>query len=138
MTEHIALGAAGLDLSGRLVASTTVVASPTDATEVIIASVTIPGGLALATGVFLVCQAAFTVGTAGVSANLRIRRTAVNGTAVAATGATTATAAALVTRAVAGLDTGASDGQVYKATLEIGSANAASTISSLILAAFAV
>lgn len=138
MGESIVQGAAGLDMSGRLVASTTVVASPTDNTEVIIASLKVPAGLALATGVFLVCQAAFTVGTAGVSANLRIRRTAVNGTAVAATGATTCAAAALVTRAVAALDTGGADGQLYKATLEVGSANAASTISSLILAAFAV
>lgn len=139
--EHISLAARGIDLSSRIVASTTVVASPTDATETVIASVTVPGGLQVVSGIVTVCVANFTVGTAGVSGNLRIRQTSVSGTIITATGAVNAgtwAAANLAQLVAVGFDTAGVAGQVYKATLAVGSASAGSTVSAVTLAAIAV
>lgn len=130
-----------LDLSPRIVGSTVVVASPAAGAETIIASVTVPGGLSYATGVFVVAWAAFTVGTDGVSANLRIRQTDVAGTVKSATGATNAgvlAATQLAALVAWGLDTAPTAGGIYKATLEIGSGSAASTVSAVFLGAIAV
>ena len=131
-------GSQEIDLSGRIVASTTVVASPSAATETIIASVTLPGGLSYATGVIVVCWAAFTVGTAGVSTRLRVKQTITSGTAVADSGALTATATDLYAVSAVGLATAPADGQVYKGTLTVASATAASTVSAVCLVAVAV
>lgn len=133
--------ALGIDLSQRIAGSTTVVASPTDNTETIIASVTTPGGLSYATGCFVVAFAAFTIGTSGVSGNLKIRQTSVTGTTITATGAVNAGvwAATQLTELVAwGLDTAPGDSQVYKATLTVASGAAASTVSAVFLGVFAV
>lgn len=138
MTEPIEQSAVGLDLSPRIVASTTVVASPADATETIIASVAIDDDLTLTSGVVLLCFAAFTVGTNGVSAQVKVRQTDVNGTAVADSGAITETAADLDTVTVLGFDDAPAAGQVYKATLTVASGSAASAVSAVTLLAIAV
>src|SRR5437763_2880510 len=133
--------ARGIDLSARIAASTTVVASPTDNTETIIASVTVPGGLSYATGVLVVAFAAFTVGTSGTAVNLKIRQTDASGTTIVATGATNegVTAATQLGERVAwGLDTAPADGQIYKATLTVTGGAAASTVSAVFLGVFAV
>lgn len=138
MTEPITTTAVGLDLSSRVVASTAVVASPADATETIIASVTLPKGLTIVAGVALVCQAAFTVGTNGVSALLRVKQTNTSGAVKATSGAITETAANLDSSTIVGFDTAPADGQVYKATLTLASASAASTVSAVTLVAIVV
>ena len=133
--------ALGLDLSQRIAASTTVVASPSDNTETIIASVTTPGGLSYATGCIVVAFATFTIGTSGTAGNLKIRQTSVTGTTITATGAITAGvwAATQLAELVAwGLDTGPGDSQVYKATLTVTGGAAASTVSAVFLGVFAV
>jgi hypothetical protein len=130
-----------LDLSPRIVGSTTVVASPTDNTETIIASVTVPGGLSYATGVFVVAWAAFTVGTSGTAVNLRVRQTDVAGAVKAATGAVNegvTAATQLGVRVAWGLDAAPADGQIYKATLTVTGGAAASTVSAVFLGAIAV
>lgn len=133
--------AASIDLSGRVAETKTVVASPTDATETIIATITVDTNQAITQAVLLRGFAAFTVGTSGVSAQLKIRRTNVAGTVVADTGATTAGIAAtkLVAEPILGFDTGmAATGQVYVLTLTVGSAAAASTVSAVEFDALAV
>lgn len=134
----ITSSARGLDLSPRLVRTETVGASPAAAAETIIGTLNIPTDVAYATGAVLLGWAAFTVGTSGVSANLRIRQTNVAGTVIAATGATTVTAASLVETNVQGMDAAPPGGGVYVLTLTIGSGSAASTVSALQLLAILV
>ena len=128
-----------IDLSARFKAYKTVDASPADATETVIATLTLTdfGGPSVQSRIQLRGWAAFTVGGSGVSANLRIRQTNVSGTVIAATGATTVTAANLVERTVAGFDAAPGVG-VYVLTLAVGSAVAASTVSALMLEAVIV
>lgn len=135
----IHLAAGGIDLSPRVQRTTTVVASPTDATETIIASLTINGNLALGAGILLIGWGAYTVGTNGVSCNLKLRRTDASGTTLAATGAVTRTAANLASGSVWAFDTGATlPGQVYVMTATLASASAASTFSAVQLTAIVV
>lgn len=138
MPDSILQGARFIDLSARVVQSTTVVASPAAASETVIGSITLPSGLSVVSGVILFGWAAFTVGTAGVSTNLKIRQTSVSGTTIAASGAATETAANLDERNVHGFDASPADAQVYKLTLTVASANAASTVSALQLFALVV
>src|SRR5438132_11420796 len=107
--------ALNLDLSPRVGVSTAVVASPAAAAKTLICSASLPADLQFASGVLVIAFAAFTVGTAGVSANLRVRQTNVTGTILAATGATTQTAANLSELLAVGFDTAPVAGQIYKA-----------------------
>lgn len=133
------LSAAGVDLSPRVKHTSTVVASPTAAAETIVASLTIADNVATSLGIVVAGWGAFTVGTAGVSVNLRIRKTDVNGTVVAATGAVTYTAADLGSLVVLGLDASPTlPNQVYVLTATVASANAASTFSAVDLVAIVV
>jgi hypothetical protein len=130
-----------LDLGPRYVFSTTVAASPALAAETIIATLPQLGDLAISKGVVLDGWAAFTVGTSGTAIRLRIRRTDVNGTVVADTGALTGgvAAAALVAQDVCGVDTGATlPGQVYVLTLQVTAGAAASTVSAVKLDCLAI
>jgi len=128
-----------VDLSTRVKASSSIVASPTGATEVTIATLTISNNLQVATGIDLLGWAAFTVGTNGVSVNLKLRQTGTSGTTIAATGATTATAANLGALSVAGLDTApVLPGQVYVLTMTVASGSATSTVSAVYLRAIIV
>lgn len=131
----IRIGANELDLSQRTVVSTTVVASPSASSETIIASVKIPDNIAVVTGVLLIAQAAYTVGTSGVSVKLLIRQTDTSGTIVGTTGAITETAANLDSTSVLGWDASPASGQVYKLTMTVASGAAASTVSGLSLVA---
>jgi hypothetical protein len=138
MPDPIHFDASGIDLSSRIVASTTVAASPTAAVETIIASIDVPDTVPLTSGILVIAFAAFTVGTNGVSANLRIRQTDASGTVKAATGALTVTAANLVHANAVAFDTAPASTRVYVATLTVGSASAGSTVSGVGLAAIAV
>jgi hypothetical protein len=136
MPAPIDYSSALVDLSQRFQGTSTVVASPTDSTETIIASLTIVdfGNLEVISGVRLHGFAAFTVGTNGVTANLRIRQTNASGTIVKATGGVIAVATNLLAMNVLGLD--AAPGiKTYVMTLTVGSASAGSAVSAVHLSA---
>jgi hypothetical protein len=130
------------DLAARFPSTSTVVASPADATETIIASLTIPnfGDLSVVSGIRLQGFAAFTIGTNGVSGNLKIRQTNASGSTVAATGALTAgiwAATQLAELVVLGFD--ATPGvATYVLTLTVASGSAASTVSAAHLSAVVI
>jgi hypothetical protein len=130
--------ASEMDFSTRYVASSTIVASPALAAETIVATVTVANNVAIAAGVRLTGQAAFTVGTSGTAATMRIRKTNVTGTVVASTGALNVTAANLVAPTVFGWDVALVPGLVYVLTLQITAGAAASTLSGVFLEAFPV
>lgn len=132
------LDARGINLASRIVSSNTVVASPALAAETIIASITLPLNVQSFQAVELVGWVAYTVGTSGVSAELKIRQTDTSGTVIADSGATFSTATHLEARDVIGMDTTPGAGQVYKLTLTIGSGAAVSTVSAVYLRALIV
>jgi len=138
MPEPIRQSALFLDHTPRIAVTTTVVASPTAATETIIASLTVPnfGDVSVVSGIDLSAWAAFTVGGSGTAVRLRIRQTNVAGTVVADTGALTGgvAAAALLAQDVAGFDSGAGVG-VYVLTLTVTAAASGSTVSAVKLRA---
>jgi hypothetical protein len=139
MPQPIQYDAAHLSLASRFFHSETVVASPTDNTETIIASVTIGGDLAVTQGVYLLGFAAFTAGTNGVGATLQIRQTNASGSSLVSSGAVTVVATKLYAPAVFTIDTApGSSTQVYVMTLTIASGSAASTVSQARLAALVV
>jgi hypothetical protein len=134
MPVPIAQNAANIDLSQRAAATTAVVGSPALAAETIIAQLSLNTDEVITSGIMLRGFAAFTVGTSGTAATLRIRRTNVAGTQVATTGALTGGIAAgnLVAETILAFDTGASlAGQVYVLTLQITAGAAASTVSAV-------
>jgi hypothetical protein len=127
------------DLSARIQQYKTVDASPALAAETVIATLTLAdfGNIAVTSGVFLEGWAAFTVGTSGVTATMRLRQTNVAGSVVVSSGALTVVAGNLVTVSVNGFD--AAPGiAAYALTLTIGSGAAASTVSALQIAATVV
>lgn len=133
------LNADAISLAPRVFRTSTVVASPADATETTIASLTIDADLSFGLGVLLIGWCTLTVGTNGASVLTRIRRTSTAGTAVAASGATSATAANLVDRSIACVDTGPTlPGQAYVMTLTVGGATAASTVAAVQLVALVI
>ena len=139
MPDQIQGSARGIDLSPRMVATTTVVGSPALAAETIVAQVAIPGNLAVATGVFLNGWVAYTVGTSGTSAQLRLRQTNVAGTVVANSGVLSNHAAGvLAADDIQGIDTAPVGAQVYVLTLQIAAGAAASAVSAVFLSAFVV
>ena len=127
------------DLSPRIAVSTTVVASPSAAVETIIASVSVPsfGDVPIVSGVLIYGWAGFTVGTAGISGKLTLRQTSVAGTIVTTGPAVTMVAANVEELSLIGFDSGAG-ASVYKLTLTVASANAASTVSVVGLVAIPV
>lgn len=135
----IQYGGAALDLSPRLFKNATVVASPTGSTETIVCSLTIDGDLAVMEGIWIAAFGAYTVGTNGVSVNLKIRRTDASGSTLAATGAVTRVAAALDSGALQVFDTGPTlPNQVYVLTATVASGAAASTFSAASLIALVI
>lgn len=137
-TDHIVTNARGIDLSPRFESSTTVVASPTANAETIIGSVTLPSGLTIVSGIWIHAWCAFTVGTSGTAVTLKVRQTNVSGTTIVSSGAITSTAGNLNERSIDGFDASPGDGQVYKFTLQVTGAAAASTVSALSMFAIAV
>ncbi len=133
------LSAIGIDLSPRVAETATVVASPAAAAETIIASLTLNQDPVFGLGVVLLGYAAYTVGTTGTAATVRIRRTNVAGTIVKASGAMTRTAAQLWADSIIAVDTGPTfPGQIYVVTLQVTAATAASTVSAVELVAIVV
>lgn len=127
------------DQSPRFAWTKTVVGSPQTNEEATVASLTITEDLAVAVGVEVFAWVAFTVGTSGVSANLKIHQTNSSGTTVVASGATTVAATNLKALDAMGLDAApVLPGQVYIATLTIGSGAAASTVSAVYLRALVI
>ena len=122
------------DLSARFQSTQTVGASPSAGSETIIATLTLAGfnDVSLVSGIRLEGWAAFTVGTNGVSANLKIRQTNVSGTTIVSTGAVTGgiSATNLVTLDVNGSDATPGVG-VYVLTLTVTGGAAASTVSAV-------
>ena len=140
--EPIHLSALGIDLSARIATTTTVAASPGAAAEVVIASVTIPnfGAIQVVSGVLVMGYAAYTIGTSGVSCQMRLRQTGLAGTVVANSGAQTGghnTAGQLVADDINGFDSGAGVA-TYAMTLQVASGAAASTVSSAWLIAIVI
>lgn len=139
MPDPFQTSGATLDLAPRYFRSGTVVASPADANEVVVAQINIGDDLAVAEGVALAFWMTLTVGTAGVSILTRIRRDSLTGTVIKASGAETATAAQLVQRSIAGFDTTPTlPNEVYVVTVAVASATAASTITALEFSALVI
>src|SRR5215469_16948845 len=117
--QQIALSGAVVDLSPRFAANQTVVGSP--ATNGATSVATIPAiGSAVqqGSGVLIIAQVAYTVGTSGTAATYKIRQgtTAGSGTTIFSTGAITSGIAAgnLVIENIFGLDTSPTlPGQAY-------------------------
>lgn len=138
MAPPIQIGAATVDLSQRFVQSVTVAASPAGSSETTICTITIPTGLTNAVGVWIMGWAAYTVGTSGVSVNLKIRQTGTSGTTISATGALTKSAGSLYADDVRGFDTSPPTAGVYVLTMTVASGAAASTVSACQLAAWVI
>jgi hypothetical protein len=139
MPEPIKSNVVFEDLSARFQSTQAVAASPALAAETIIGTLTLAGfgDTAVVSGIQFDGWAAFTVGTSGVSATMRIRQTNVSGAVVATTGALTVVATNLVQVNVQGFDAAPGVG-VYALTLQIGSGAAASTVSALSLQAIVI
>lgn len=139
MPQPIDVASKQIDLSARFQAYKTVDASPSAASETIIATLTLAdfGDIAVVSRIMLKGWAAFTVGTSGASANLKIRQTNVSGTTVAATGAVNVTAGNLYAQSVRGYDAAPGVG-TYVLTLTVASGAAASTVSALLLEAIII
>lgn len=132
----ISRSSAGIDLSARFQSTTTVAASPSGASETVIATLTLnPVSLALASGIWLSGWAAYTVGTNGVSVRLRIKQTNTSGSTVADTGVLNKTAASLYADDAQGIDASPPAGGVYVLTMIVASGSAASTVSSVVFTA---
>jgi hypothetical protein len=133
MPVPIKESAVSIDMSPRFSGSSTVQGSPiAAAAETVIATVTLPdfGNTAIVAGVRLQGWAAFTVGTNGTAATLRIRKTDINGSVVQSTGACTVTAANLVALDVLGADAAPGVG-TYVLTLQITNGSANTTVSAV-------
>lgn len=137
--SSINLNSAHLDLTDRVVINTSIVGSPALALETSVAALTITKALSTTTGVFLLAQPCFTVGTSGVSARLRLYHGTASGTLIGDTGLLTVVAANLVAPSLFAIDTAPTlPNQVYTLTLTIGSGAAASTVSKVALIAIVV
>lgn len=139
MPADIKYSAAAVDLSPRVYFSNTVVASPTDATETIICTLTINQDVALQSGVLLFGFGATTQGASGTGVTLRLRRTNTSGTTVKSTGIIPLAAGVLGAFNVSGTDTGITPaGQVYVLTALHTANAAAATYSGVSLMAIVV
>ena len=142
MPQPIAQSITNHDLTSRFQRTSTVAASPADATETVIATLNLAnfGDVALLSGVELSGFAAFTIGTSGTAGNLKIRQTNVSGTTVVATGVINAgvwAATQLTELYVAGFDAAPGVG-TYVLTLTVANGAAASTVSACTLRAILI
>jgi hypothetical protein len=134
MPDPIERSASTLDMSRRFLETHAVVGSPALAAETTVASLTIPDDLVITEGIFLEAWCAFTVGTSGTGANLKIHHTNAAGATIAATGLVTVTAANLMTLSAQGIDAVAVlPGQIYIVTLTVAAGAAVSTVSAVSL-----
>lgn len=133
------------EIARRVVSNSSIVGSPSAATEVIVCQITgIDGNLPVIGGIWLSGSVSFTVGTSGAAIRVRIRQgtTAGSGTVVADTGAVTGGVSAtnLISQDIQGFDTAATNGSVpastsYHLSLQVTSGAAASTVSATNLVA---
>lgn len=136
MPEPIQQSGVTVAIGDRVFRTATVAASPADATETVVASLTIPEDIAISKGIYLSGYIAYTVGTNGTSGRVRVRRASVAGATIRDSGALTRTAAQLVESPIQIMDTGGSlPNQVYVVTLTVGAATAVSTVSAVELVA---
>lgn len=136
-TIHTAGG--HVDLSSRVLISTTVVASPAAGSETAICAVTVPGALSTALGVIVIGWCAYTVGTNGVSTQLRLYHGTIAGTKIGDSGAVTAVAANLGAFDIIGFDAvPALPNTTYTMSLTVGSGSAPSTVSQARLLVLAI
>lgn len=130
---------AGIDLTGRIFSTTIIDTSPSAAVETTIAHLTITGDPPILLGVFFFAFVAFTIGTAGTAASVKVRRTDTSGATVVDTGLINATAANLTERTPIGFDNNkAANNQLYVVSLVVTSANAPSTVSACTFVAVVV
>lgn len=136
MPEPIKQSVTFIDLSSRFQQYNTVDASPALAAETVIATLNVSnfGDMQVVSGIKVTGWAAFTVGTSGNSATLRIRQTGLAGALVVSSGALTVAATNLYAPGCHGFDKGAG-AATYVLTLQIGAGAAASTVSALALEA---
>jgi len=136
--QPIRYDSAGLDLTKRVQVYKTVDASPSAASETVIATLTLASfsDIAVVSGIRVSGWAAFTVGTSGTAVTMKIRQTNVSGTTIATTGALTGGVSAgnLLAQDVEGFDSGAGASS-YALTLTITAGAATSTVSALVLQA---
>src|SRR6476660_3314293 len=123
--QTIQMSGAGVDLSPRFSGNNTVVASPATAAETVVATLgPFNSNVAVGSGVFIVAQAALTVGTSGTNVRYRIRQgtTAGSGTTVFDSGLVNAgiTAAGLQVENITAFDAApVLPGQSYCLTLTV-------------------
>jgi len=132
MPQPILSNVAHEDLSARFAGTSTVAASPTDNSETVIATLTLTNwsDLVVTSGIRFSVSAAFTAGTSGTAATLRLRKTNVSGAVVYSTGALDVTAAHLYNLGFVCFDAAPGVG-VYVLTLQVTGGAAASTVSAL-------
>lgn len=123
-----------VDLSPRVVQTQAVTASPSAATETIVATLPAFGDIAALLGVLVTGTIAYTVGTSGTATTLKVRRTNVSGTTVWTSGALTTAAGSLFAPSFSAFDpitvSGLTlPGQVYVVTLTVTAGAATSTVS---------
>lgn len=136
MPSPIRFASVGIDLRDRFQTSTTIVGSPALAAETIVGQITFPnfGDPAILAGIQLNGWVAYTVGTSGTAATLRIRQTNVAGNVVVSTGALTRAAGNLAADDINGQDAPPGVG-VYVLTLQITAGAATSTVSAVYFSA---
>jgi hypothetical protein len=127
----IHLDASAIDLSTRLQRSVAITASPPDATETAVCTLTLTGDIAVVAGTALFGYVALTVGTSGTDVTVKLRRASAAGATVVSSGIINAPAAAdLLAYSIQGFDTGTvMPGQVYVLTVTVANGAAASTVS---------
>lgn len=141
--EGIKLSGLVVDLSKRVAQTTTVIASPSGSSETVVATTpAFDASVPIVSGVLLICELAYTLGTSAASCTVKLRQgTGTSGSTVYSTGAQTGghnTAGQLVSDSVGGFDSSPSAGQQYSVTLTVGSGAAASTVSAVTLTAIAI
>ena len=132
MPQPILSNVATEDLSARFNGTSTVAGSPATNEEKVIATLTLStwSDLAITSGIRFVCSAAFTAGTNGTAATMRLRQTNTSGNVVYSTGALDVTAAHLYNFGFACFDAAPGVG-VYVLTLQVTGGSAGSTVSAL-------
>jgi hypothetical protein len=140
MPEPIRTSILFTDLAARFQTTQTVQGSPiAAAAETVIATLAVAGfgDTPIVSGIQFDAWAAFTVGTSGTAATLRIRQTNLAGTVVGTSGALTVAAANLVQESVMGFDATPGVG-TYVVTLQITAGAANTTVSAVTLQAIIV
>jgi hypothetical protein len=140
--QVIELNGISIDLSGRVVKTSTVSASPSGSAETVVATTpAFDTSVPFVAGVIVMANLAYTLGTSAASCTVKLRQTNVSGATLYSTGAQTGghnTATQLVADDVMAFDASPASGQTYCVTLTVGSGAAASTVSAVQLIAIAI